>query len=839
MDGKSRSSKRRGNRRKSRRASLAKLDTTSAGLGEAAVKGAPVAVDLTLSPSQQKKQYLGEEAQGWLDRLRAEGEGMLDRTDSDDEGSEDFSGDETKAEVERSETTKEEEKNEQEAMMEERRKKNLLEDADQEDLRRSEGEGMLYHAATLEDELTPMGERQLAEAEAPAPQKMDESAARAREALRRDEEDLRRSEGEGMLYDAATLEEEQAPRPGKFDTQAEKRAGERLGAPAEATRESERERESEIEKERRESEEVETKRESESEEEAYERLKREAEEEEKERAFQEEEAKRLRQEEEEAEALRLKMAHDWEELERQRAEAQAEEERKSRERVEELMRAAEEEEKRKQREMKEAMREREATEKLRREREIDQLVTRQSLDIENRRDELRRTSAQRMGPVKWVPDHLVSACQSCQEPFTLTKRRHHCRACGKVFCAKCSSKESRVRWYEEAERVCDTCFLHLKGNLENKVVLMSGANSGVAAEVAEEMARQGATLAILSPDAEEASALAQRIKKVTGNTEVMPLWADFASLDSVYEAVERFRRQFERVDVLINNCDIDPRNGREVHALTHDGNEKLFSLKYLSHFMVTYLLLDLLKLSAPSRVINVCPRPTKHAHINFDDLGMEKRWSDTRATEQSHLAIYCMTRELGLRLKGSGVAVNVLDLGHVYTSDQSILSRAWCHINGDTRDDEAKNAYMYMAASPLTQEVSRGCFLPDGSPTLFRGRTLDDAFCSRVYHVSYDLVAKWVARDDRAGMMEGRMMESALTERIREATRESEEVREQRENERLEIDVGSDLEESSATADDERRRKGKSKLDVGRSSAIDEKPPQYEEVVVGTQEKGI
>jgi len=398
---------------------MARLDTTSAGLGEAVVKGAPVAVDLTLSPSQQKKQYLGEEAQEWLDRLRAEGEGMLNHTESEDEGSEDFSGDE--AEVgERKETTEEEKekKSEHEAMMmEESRKKKLLEDADQEDLRRSEGEGMLYDAATLEDELTPMGERQLAKAEAPAPQKMDESAARAREALSRDEEDLRRSEGEGMLYDAATLEEEQTPRPGKFDTQAEKRAGERLGAPAEAKSESE------IEKERRESEEVETKRESESEEEAYERLKREAEEEEKERVFQEEEAERLRQEEEEAEALRLKMARDWEELERQRAEAQAEEERKSRERVEELMRAAEEEEKRKQRELKEALKEREATEKLRREREIDQLVTRQSLDIENRRDQLRRTSAQRMGPVKWVPDHLVSACQSCQEPFTLTKRR--------------------------------------------------------------------------------------------------------------------------------------------------------------------------------------------------------------------------------------------------------------------------------------------------------------------------------------------------------------------------------------------------------------------------------
>jgi hypothetical protein len=80
----------------------------------------------------------------------------------------------------------------------------------------------------------------------------------------------------------------------------------------------------------------------------------------------------------------------------------------------------------------------------------------------------------------------------------------------------------------------------------------------------------------------------------------------------------------------------------------------------------------------------------KHIHVNFDDLQMEHRWSVERATEQSRLGIYCLTRELGLRLKGSGVAVNVLDLGHVYTSDQSLLSRAWCNIKGDTPDDMAK-----------------------------------------------------------------------------------------------------------------------------------------------------
>jgi hypothetical protein len=88
-----------------------------------------------------------------------------------------------------------------------------------------------------------------------------------------------------------------------------------------------------------------------------------------------------------------------------------------------LLKAAEEEAQLRQREMKDKLREREATEKMRREQEIDQLVTRQSLDIQNRRDELQQVSQKRMGPVRWVPDQQVAACQSCQEAFTLTKRR--------------------------------------------------------------------------------------------------------------------------------------------------------------------------------------------------------------------------------------------------------------------------------------------------------------------------------------------------------------------------------------------------------------------------------
>lgn len=80
-----------------------------------------------------------------------------------------------------------------------------------------------------------------------------------------------------------------------------------------------------------------------------------------------------------------------------------------------------------------------------------------------------------------------------------------------------------------------------------------------------------------------------------------------------------------------------------------------------------------------------------------------------------------------------------------------------------------RNGYLYMAASPLTQEVSRGCFLPDGAPTVFRGRVLDNAFCAHFLHASYDCVGPFLARHDERGVMEGRMMESTMADRIRAA----------------------------------------------------------------------
>lgn len=182
------------------------------------------------------------------------------------------------------------------------------------------------------------------------------------------------------------------------------------------------------------------------------------------------------------------------------------------------------------------------------------------------------------------------------------------------------------------------------GHLDGKVVLISGAQGAFMEEVAEEVARQGAVLAILSPDQEQVTATAERIKarsrlpgsatwvledsqphttiqRTTGNAYVTPLWADFASMDSVHGAIQDFRNHHDRLDVLLNNSTILPKSGRSVHALTHDGHDKLFALNCLSHLLVTFSVLDLLKLGTPSRVVNVCPRPSNCPLICCVEVG--------------------------------------------------------------------------------------------------------------------------------------------------------------------------------------------------------------------------
>ena len=190
---------------------------------------------------------------------------------------------------------------------------------------------------------------------------------------------------------------------------------------------------------------------------------------------------------------------------------------------------------------------------------------------------------------------------------------------------------------------------------------MTGANSGIGKATATQFARMGATTVLVCKDEKKGVLARDEIKNETGNPAVELMRADLSSLDSVRNLAESFRLKHDRLHVLVNNAAVV--EGSRV--VTKDGLEEVFVVNYLSQFVLTNLLLDTLKASAPSRVVNVVS--SVHARIDFDDLQMEKGYNAIKSYGQSKLAQILFTHELAGRLMGSGVTVNCVHPGAVRT----------------------------------------------------------------------------------------------------------------------------------------------------------------------------
>nr|XP_044990442.1 retinol dehydrogenase 13 isoform X2 [Jaculus jaculus] len=159
---------------------------------------------------------------------------------------------------------------------------------------------------------------------------------------------------------------------------------------------------------------------------------------------------------------------------------------------------------------------------------------------------------------------------------------------------------------------------------------------------------------------EKCEAAAKDIRGETLNHHVRAQHLDLASLKSIREFATKVIEEEERVDILVNNAAVM----RCPHWTTEDGFEMQFGVNYLGHFLLTNLLLDKLKASAPSRVVNLSSLAHVAGHIDFEDLNWQKRPYDTKAAYcQSKLAVVLFTKELSRRLQGTGVTVNALHPG--------------------------------------------------------------------------------------------------------------------------------------------------------------------------------
>ncbi|XP_037133806.1 retinol dehydrogenase 13-like isoform X2 [Syngnathus acus] len=203
-----------------------------------------------------------------------------------------------------------------------------------------------------------------------------------------------------------------------------------------------------------------------------------------------------------------------------------------------------------------------------------------------------------------------------------------------------------------------------KAKLNGKTVIITGANTGIGKETAQELAKRGGRIIMGCRDMEKCEAAAKEIRGNTLNPHVYACHLDLASVKSIREFADRIKEKEQRVDVLINNAGVM----RCPAWKTEDGFDMQFGVNHLGHFLLTNLLLDRLKESAPSRVINLSSLAHLVGKIDFEDLNWERKKFDTKqAYCQSKLANVLFTRELAKRLQGTGVTVNAVHPGVVST----------------------------------------------------------------------------------------------------------------------------------------------------------------------------
>jgi NAD(P)-dependent dehydrogenase (short-subunit alcohol dehydrogenase family) len=192
--------------------------------------------------------------------------------------------------------------------------------------------------------------------------------------------------------------------------------------------------------------------------------------------------------------------------------------------------------------------------------------------------------------------------------------------------------------------------------------MITGANSGIGKAAARQFALMGATTVLVCRDQSKGLRARDEIRSVSGNQSVELFLCDLSSLDSVRALARDYQEKHDKLHVLVNNAAVVEGN----RIVTKEGLEEVFVVNYLSHFLLTNLLLDTLKASRPARIVNVTS--SVHARIDFDNLQMENGYNAIKSYGQSKLAQILFTEELAEKLEGSGVTVNCVHPGAVRTN---------------------------------------------------------------------------------------------------------------------------------------------------------------------------
>jgi retinol dehydrogenase 14 len=274
--------------------------------------------------------------------------------------------------------------------------------------------------------------------------------------------------------------------------------------------------------------------------------------------------------------------------------------------------------------------------------------------------------------------------------------------------------------------------------MKDRTILITGATSGIGRAVATELARQDATVVFTYRDKVKGEETLDEIRQVTGNCRVHILEVDLASLASVRRLADNYRKQFDRLDVLINNAGgyFGYRNS------TEDGFERTFGVNHLSHFLLTNLLKEML-ISSKARIINVSSNAQFPGHINFDDLMLENKFSGFRAYSQAKLANIIFTYELDRRWEGTGISTNAVHPGAVrsnFGNEARPVFKYLIKIGKPILKSPEKGAetIVYLATSPEVEGIA-GKFFASLKQQRSNAESYNKEVWTRLWEVSEEL----------------------------------------------------------------------------------------------------
>jgi NAD(P)-dependent dehydrogenase (short-subunit alcohol dehydrogenase family) len=267
-------------------------------------------------------------------------------------------------------------------------------------------------------------------------------------------------------------------------------------------------------------------------------------------------------------------------------------------------------------------------------------------------------------------------------------------------------------------------------DLVEATILVTGATDGLGKRAALELAAKGATVLLHGRNRERLEAALEEIRREAGSEKLRSYLADLSSLGAVRGLAEQVLLDEARLDVLINNAGVIVPGRQE----SEDGYELTFAVNYLAHFLLTGLLLPLLRDSAPARVVNVAS--AGQSPVDFGDVMLERNYDGMRAYTRSKLAQIMFTFELAERLRGTGVTVNALHPASLM--DTKMVLETFGYTASTVQ--EGAGATVRLAVSPELEGVT--------------GRYFDGQREARANRQAYDAEARkrlWVLSEDLCG----------------------------------------------------------------------------------------